>query len=299
MVTELKIGFIGFGEVARSISEGLGGQGHIKIFAYHYKGRNVSQAMLQTADKLGVMLMESEEQLANESDVIFNVTRADVAVDSAQKMLPFLTDAHLYIDLNSASPIIMQEMGELFNKKGKSFIDGVLMAPLPQTKHEVPILVSGKSAIKVADVLRPLGMNIEVIKGSPGTASSIKMIRSLFMKGFAALIIETFVAAKLSKDSYENVMESLKETLNTMSFDRLLDRFLTGTQQHAQRRVIEMEEAISYVSQLGMEPVMTKTTKELLQLISEKKKSANKDLNNTKDELFLFYKQVFHMEDNP
>ncbi|MGG0720284.1 DUF1932 domain-containing protein [Robertmurraya massiliosenegalensis] len=300
MKNDLKIGFIGFGEVARSISEGLSGQGHKKLFAYHYKGRNVSPTMLQVADKLGVVFMESQEQFANECDVIFNVTRADVAIESATRMLPYLTENHLYVDLNSASPIVMQEMGEIFDKKGKSFIDGVLMAPLPLTKHQVPILVSGKNAGRLVDVLHPLGMNIEVLKGSPGTASSIKMIRSLFMKGFAALLIETYVAAKLSGDGYENVMESLKETMNTMSFDRLLERFLTGTQQHAERRMIEMEEAISYVSQLGMEPVMTKTTKELLQLISEnKKKIENTVLNNTKDELFLFYKQVFHVEDSP
>jgi 3-hydroxyisobutyrate dehydrogenase-like beta-hydroxyacid dehydrogenase len=296
MDSHIKVGFIGFGEVATSISSGLREIGFSDLFAYHHQGLNVSDAISQKAKELGVQLMTSPERLAEQCDVILNVTRASAVKDTALTILPFLNNDHLYVDLNSCSPSLMKEIAYFYKNNEISFIDGVLMAPLPLTKHRVPIIVSGLGSHRLKEVLTPLEMNIEVMSDEPGDASSVKMVRSLFMKGLAALLIETFVAAKLSGEVYDKVVESMKKTMST-PFDTLLDRFLTGTIQHADRRVGEMDNAISFISENGMEPVMTKATRELIESISSKRKSSGFEIMSGEyDNILSFLKEVYRRE---
>ncbi|MEQ2525882.1 NAD(P)-dependent oxidoreductase [Robertmurraya yapensis] len=299
MKSEIRLGFIGFGEVAQSISAGLMEVGFGDLFAYHYRGLHVSTKLQEQAKELGVRLVGTQNELTKECNIIFNVTRTSVARDTAFGIMPFLTKEHLYVDLNSTSPLVKREIAEVFDKQGLVFIDGVLMAPLPLTKHRVPIIASGAGADRLAEILKPLEMNIEVIEGSPGTASSIKMIRSMFMKGLATLLIETFVAAKQSGDGYEKIMGSIRQTMDTTPFDTLMERFLTGTAKHSGRRIGEMESALSYVSESGMVPVMTKATNDLLQMISTAKDAQDSFLlPSNQDELYSFYKNVFTEEEN-
>jgi 3-hydroxyisobutyrate dehydrogenase-like beta-hydroxyacid dehydrogenase len=298
MKKSINIGFIGFGEVARSISEGLKGKKDIHLFAYHYKGLNVSPDIQEMANLLNVQLMATPLDLAKNSDVILNVTRSNAAEQSAYEILPYLTNDHIYIDLNSTSPNLMREISKKFAEKGKCFIDGVLLEPLPIKKHEAAIILSGINSEKAAFKLNLIGMNIEVLDNQAGTASSFKLVKSIFMKGLSALLIETFVAAKLSGGAYEKIMESIDHSLST-SFDKLLNRFLTGTVLHAPRRIIEMEDAHSFVSELGMEPVMTNSTIELLKKISASNNNYQSDsLGNLEESLYHYYKSLFIKSDS-
>jgi 3-hydroxyisobutyrate dehydrogenase-like beta-hydroxyacid dehydrogenase len=280
-------------KVARSISEGLKGKENIHLYAFHYKGLNVSPSMQEMAKMLNVQLVESPSELAKKSDVILNVTRSNVAKQSAFEVLPYLTENHMYIDLNSTSPNLMKEISDRFAEEEKCFIDGVLLEPLPIKKHEAAIMVSGVNAKKAAYALNAIGMNLEVLDDSPGSASSFKLVKSIFMKGLSALLIETFVAAKLSGDSYEKIMESINTSLS-IPLDKLLNRFLTGTVLHADRRVLEMEDANSFVTGLGIEPVMTNATIQLLKMISAINDNYEPDYcDNLDDRLFNYYKSVF------
>jgi len=297
MTNSLIIGFIGFGEVATSMSEGLRENSSVRLLAYHHKGLDVPAKLLNQANDLGVELVESSAKLAEECHVVLNVTKASAAKESALAILPILTKEHVYVDLNSCNPAIMNELGEMYTRKGVPFVDGALMAPLPQTKHRVPILLAGPGAEKAAERLTPLGMNLEVVSSESGAASSVKMIRSVFMKGLAALMIETYTSAKLCGDGYEKVMESMKRTLS-MPFENLLDRFLTGTIQHAGRRVGEMDNAIDFIHEMGLDPIMTKTTRDLLQNIALTKGLIGREgAIKEQDEIFAFYKDVYLKEE--
>ncbi|MFP7298260.1 DUF1932 domain-containing protein [Neobacillus niacini] len=298
MKKSINIGFIGFGEVARSISEGLKGKENIHLFVYHYKGLNVSSGMKEMAKLLNVQLMESPRDLAQKSDLILNVTRSNAAEQSAYEILLYLTKEQMYIDLNSTSPNLMREISKKFAEKGKCFIDGVLLEPLPIKKHEAAIILSGINAEKAALELNSIGMNIEVLDHQAGTASSFKLVKSIFMKGLAALLIETFVAAKLSGGAYEKIMESIDHSLS-IPFDKLFNRFLTGTILHAPRRINEMEDAHSFVSELGMEPVMTNSTIELLKRVSDSNTNYQSDsLGNLEESFYQYYKSLFIKSDN-
>jgi 3-hydroxyisobutyrate dehydrogenase-like beta-hydroxyacid dehydrogenase len=290
---KIKIGFIGFGEAATSICSGLKETGFGELFAYHYRSRDSSSAVSRKARGLGVQLVESAEELAKRCPIIINVTKSKAAQETAAEIFPFLNAAHIYADLNSCHPSLKKELASVFVQKEIPFIDGAIMAPVPFTKHRVPILASGSGAHALGNALKPLGMRVEVIDGPVGAASSVKMVRSLFMKGFAAVCLETFLAAKLSDEAFEKVIDSLKETFS-MPFDVMFERFLTGTIHHAKRRVQEMEDAVSFASELGMEPIMSKATCELLRTISNTNEALGKDgMHRHDDAIFSLLREAY------
>ena len=58
-----------------------------------------------------------------------------------------------------------------------------------------PALASGPGASAFAAALGPLGMPVEVVSEAPGDAATLKLLRSVFMKGLAAAAIESHRAA--------------------------------------------------------------------------------------------------------
>lgn len=297
MERSIKVGLIGFGEVARSISEGLKENEHVLLHAFHHKGIHVPSSMKETAYSLEVELTESLQKLAEKSDVILNVTRSNAAKQTAYEILPFLTVNHLYLDLNSTNPNLMREISEKFDEKRRVFIDGVLLEPLPIKKHQASIIISGFNAEKAASLLNSIGMNVEVLDDKPGSASSFKLVKSIFMKGLSALLIETYVAAKMSGNGSDKIMESIEQSLS-IPFEKLLNRFLNGTVLHAKRRILEMEDANSFAFELGMEPIMTNATINLLKKIAITNDHYQPgDWEKLDDALFHYYKEVFSQSD--
>src|SRR3546814_14190298 len=69
------------------------------------------------------------------------------------------------------------------------------MDTVPGRGHQVPMLLAGPAAAEAAERLAPLGMRVEVVGDTVGQASTIKMSRSVFMKGIEAILCESLVAA--------------------------------------------------------------------------------------------------------
>ncbi len=70
------------------------------------------------------------------------------------------------------------------------------MAPVHPKRHETPILLSGPEAEAALPVLTSLGMLPRVTGVRVGEASSIKMLRSVMIKGLEALTAEAMLAAR-------------------------------------------------------------------------------------------------------
>ena len=70
------------------------------------------------------------------------------------------------------------------------------MSPVHPARLAVPLLVSGPHAEARRRAARPIGFtNVGSSAGAVGRASSIKMIRSVMVKGIEALTAECFLAA--------------------------------------------------------------------------------------------------------
>ena len=79
---------------------------------------------------------------------------------------------------------------------GGRYVDVAIMAPVHPKLNHTPLLLAGEWAVEAADALRALDMRPEVAGDRVGDASSIKMIRSVMIKGLEALTAECMLAAR-------------------------------------------------------------------------------------------------------
>jgi 3-hydroxyisobutyrate dehydrogenase-like beta-hydroxyacid dehydrogenase len=146
------------------------------------------------------------------------------------------------------------------------FVDVALMTAVPGHGLRTPSFVSGSGAEWYAATLRPLGVPIEVVGERAGDASMRKLLRSVTMKGLAAIVIEALNAAERA-----GVAEWLWHDLvaEMESADAaLLERLVHGTGVHARRRVHEMEASAALLTSLGVDPLMTRATIESLRRVA-------------------------------
>ena len=102
-------------------------------------------------------------------------------------------------------------------------------------------------------------MPVEVVSAEPGDAATMKLLRSVFMKGLAAAAIESVEAAEAAGHA-----EWLRGELAAVIGEPLLERLLVGSRAHAARRVEEMEAAAELLRELGIEPRIATASAALL-----------------------------------
>lgn len=102
------------------------------------------------------------------------------------------------------------------------------------------------------------GGSVVVVGPEAGEAATRKLLRSVVMKGLAAILIEGMeAAARADKDGWfwGHVVDQLTDLDEPM-----LRRLLLDTAPHAKRRVEEMEAARVLLLELGVPPTMTTAT---------------------------------------
>jgi 3-hydroxyisobutyrate dehydrogenase len=107
----------------------------------------------------------------------------------------------------------------------------------------------------VALLLRPLGVDVEIADGGPGAAMAHKLLRSVLMKGLAAVVVEAVTAGRAA--GLESWIRG--QIANQLAGDgqAVIDRFLAGTAKHAVRRSKEMQDTANYLADLGVPAEMT------------------------------------------
>ena len=184
-------------------------------------------------------------------DVVLSVNSAKAALDAAEAALPGLRASGIYADANTAAPDLKRELAALAAEAGVGFADVALLGPIPARGLFAPVLVSGNAAQEFAGLFAPLGMPVEVVSDEAGDAAALKLVRSVFMKGLSAAVVESVQAAEaLGRAAW---LEREIEALIGRSF---LERALEGSRMHAVRRVEEMEAARDLLLELGVEPIV-------------------------------------------
>jgi 3-hydroxyisobutyrate dehydrogenase-like beta-hydroxyacid dehydrogenase len=198
------------------------------------------------------------------SDLVLSVNTAEAALEAAGSAQAALGADAVFADLNTASPTRKREIAEVVG--GERFADVALLGPVPARGIATPALASGPAARAFAEALEPLGMPVDVVSDRAGDAATLKLLRSVFMKGLAASAIESVRAAEAAGHD-----EWLKQQIAAVIGRPLLDRLLTGSQAHAARRVDEMEAASDVLRELGVEPRIADASAALLTELAEER----------------------------
>ncbi len=257
-----KLGIIGFGEVGYHMARGLKGEGLGWVVAFNNGNRNrppYSDAFREYAAGIGVVLTATVEELVRGSDIVLSTVVPTAALETAREASPYLTSAHLFVDLNSCSPEAKEQGRDLVLTRGTRYVDGAIMDRPVSDEHRACIFASGEGAEAFHDAMAGSGMNIRVISGRVGDAALLKMIYSIIAKGMQALLLESFETlyrAGLDPGVYDGLN-------NMVSQSGLLERagpIIAHTATHAGRRAGEMEFVGDTLLRLGVEPTMAMAT---------------------------------------
>lgn len=262
---QIRLGLLGFGEVGFGLALGLRNAGIHSVAAYQRPP--LSALTLERIRQSGISLLSSPADLAARADVIVAVTQGAESLDAAHSVAPYLHAAHCYADLASTTPKTKVVIGDVLAASGALYCDGAIEGSPLEHGHRLPIIVSGPGGEYFGEVLNPWGMNIRCVGTAIGKAAAIKGVRQILTKGHIALLIECAMAAELLGIS-DAVFESAAQWFDGAPFSVNANRLLRTTAVHARRRAEEADMAVAIERELGLEPVMSVATLDLLQRVA-------------------------------
>ncbi|MCJ8139886.1 NAD(P)-dependent oxidoreductase [Falsirhodobacter halotolerans] len=251
------IGFLGFGEASFNIADGLREEGFAGVHAYDAAWQTPpAQAMIaERAAQAQVALHPSAEALIRAVDIVICSISASAAVPVARQVAPLLRVGQIYVDLNSAGPDTKRAV-EALMPEGIPFVDVAIMGTVPGLRHKVPMLASGPGAAAFAAFGNAHGMGITALDGPTGMASASKMFRSIFMKGYVMLLLETVIAGR-AFGIEEDVLASIGQSIRTDDFRKTASDLMCRAVIHAERREHEMDEVVATLNSLGLDATMS------------------------------------------
>ncbi len=252
----MNIGFIGFGEAGSNIAMGLGEDGLTGLRASDIAKTDL---VISRAKEAGVDLIHDNAALARWADLIIVAVPTQNTDDVVDSVIDSLRPGQIYADITSSSSKAKQRMAERIEKTGALFADVALLGFVPGDKHRVPAAACGSGAKPFIDEMSRWGMKIKYLDGPVGAACAIKLTRSIFMKGIAALMYEMLQCA----DAYgvtDEVVSSVAYTMDKEPFEAAMKRLVCSTAVHAERRAHEMEGSIVMLEEAGLSSVMTRGT---------------------------------------
>ncbi|MGH9133892.1 MAG: DUF1932 domain-containing protein, partial [Ilumatobacteraceae bacterium] len=240
----------GLGEAGSLIAAGLAAAGQT-VLAF-------DPAEVGTPD--GVERCADPRAAVARADVVLSLTASADAPTALSQALDAIPAAAIYADLSTSAAELKRRLAGVAAERDLGFADVALMAVVPGNGLRTPALASGSAAYELEAVLAPLGMPIEAVGRQAGDAATRKLLRSVVIKGLTAVLIESMHAASaagFAEETWQNLVDQF-----TTADEMFLRRLVEGTGQHALRRLHEMEAAAELLADLGVEPVMTRSTVE-------------------------------------
>lgn len=273
-----KIALIGFGEAGQAFCKGWSGELSSMFSAYDIKSLNPDTVDLQQAiyTNSGIAGFKDIGACTAEASAIFSLVTADQALFAAESTAKFIPENGYYFDCNSCAPDTKKAASVIIANAGGRYVDVAVMAPVYPLMHKVPLLISGPDADDALVFLSKLGMSPEFAGEEIGRASSIKMIRSIMVKGLEALVAECVLSGR--KAGVENVvLETLEKSYPGFGWHKRASYMLERMMVHGPRRAAEMREVSLTVEQLGLDSSMSKATTKWQQKIGDLELAAGED----------------------
>ena len=206
----------------------------------------------------GVKRLDAPDAAIAGCSLVLAVTAASRAGDALTQVLGNLESGAIYADLSTGSPGMKEALAARAAGRTALFVDVALMAPVPGRGLAAPALASGSGAAQYAELLNARGGQVTVVGERAGQAAARKLLRSVVMKGLAALLIESAEAATRYGQG-EWFWNHLVDQLGSMD-ETLMERLLFATAIHTPRRLEEMEAARDLLTELGVPATMTSAT---------------------------------------
>jgi 3-hydroxyisobutyrate dehydrogenase-like beta-hydroxyacid dehydrogenase len=255
--TAMRFGFIGFGALAQAFAAGLRDGGAREIAAFSRTSGNpaATQARVERLLAAGVRSCSSVGDVVTGADVVVSAVPAVAAADVGERAAAQLAPGTLYVDPAPLAPSHKQALAERIGEAGGEYVDVAVLGTVNVDGHAVPMMAAGPGAARWAAVAGPYGFRVSVLDGPPGQASLVKLLRSVYMKGRDALIVEMLVAAR-RYGIEDTVVASIGGPAEQVPFPELATRVMGSLALYADRRSAELTAAAELVAQAGLEPLV-------------------------------------------
>lgn len=248
---------------------GLGEAGGIYATDLHARGVSVVgtdlhlaliPAFVERADDVG--------RAVDGADVVLSLVGAESSSAVLEQALPAMHPAAVFADMNTNGPGDKRRLADRAARSGIPFVDVAIMAPVPRARIDTPLLMSGAGVRLLAPLLDDLRIPATAVGDEPGAAARLKLLRSVFMKGLAAVVVESVEAAARFGEA-DWLIDQIASELGG-SGREVVEHLITGTRKHAVRREAEMEEARAFLRTLEAPHPMTDGTIETLRAIANR-----------------------------
>src|SRR5260370_11040596 len=204
------IALLGFGEAGSAIARGLaaedGWRGPSK------PGDNAPRRLIaidpaldkdargtalgKEARRLEVASDGSYTAALSEADLVICAVQGEHALDAATSAAPLLKKGAHYLDLCTVTGAMADEDRTAIEATGGRYVDAAVMGGFFKSGLKAKMLVAGGEAEAAVAWMNANGFDAKYLGSRPGSASSVKMVRSVLMKGLEALGVEALVTAE-------------------------------------------------------------------------------------------------------
>ena len=248
-----RVAILGFGALGQAFADGLRAGGS-EIAAWTRPPRDLG-AHRARLDATGATECSTLTAAVSGARVVIGAVPTGVAAEIAERAVPLLAPGALYVDPAPQAPEAKRRVADLVARIGASYADVAVIGTVAVDGHRVAMMASGDGAGEWAAFAAPSGFRVSVLDGPAGAASRVKLLRSVYMKGRDALILEMMVAAR-RHGLEETVVASIGGPAEQVSFEQLVDRVMRSVAQYAGRRAAELTTAAELVAETGLAPVV-------------------------------------------
>ncbi|MBQ5952077.1 MAG: NAD(P)-dependent oxidoreductase [Lachnospiraceae bacterium] len=235
-----EIAFIGLGDVGSRYSSGITKNHGAKTRGYDLKfGLEEFAEKENRCREAGVRLVSGTKEVVEDAPLVLAITTVGQAIETAEGAAKYLKPGQIYVDFNSAIPSVKAKVQEIIEATGADFCDACTMVSPIRDWERTKVVISGKRAPEVQEVLNSWGMNLTYLGPNIGQASAYKVLRSIYTKGLEAVLIEALSSA-YAYGIFDQVWDSIK-TMMAEDAETLYSRMVRTNVVHSKRRADEIE----------------------------------------------------------
>src|SRR5258708_6341604 len=263
------IALLGFGEAGSAIGGGLWTEGAWR--GASRPGDNAPRRVIaidtaldrdargtalgKEARRLDVAIEGRYTSALNDADLVICAVQGEHALEAAQSAAPLLKKGAHYLDLCTVTGRMSDEDRAPIEAAGGRYIDIAVMGGFFKSGIKAPMLVAGADVEPIVAWLNANGFEANVLGPKPGSASSVKMIRSVLIKGVEALGVEAYVTAE-RQGILKEVMGCMG-AVDQISVANFVAMLVQTHIVHAHRRWEELGLVAQTLRETGAEPLRT------------------------------------------
>jgi len=256
MTMPASVTLVGLGEVGQTFAEDLAAAGVRALRAYDIAFARPDSAQARAAGRLGIPACRTAAEAVEGAELVISAVTAAATVEAAAAVARTPLGGAFFLDLNSASPGAKQAAAREIEAAGGRYVEAAVMASVPPKRLRTPMLLGGPHAVSFMAVADALGLDARPFSDAVGGASSVKMCRSVMIKGMEALAMECLVAAR-HYGVEGHVLASLRDTFPNHDWGETARYMIGRSLQHGRRRAEEMREVAKTLAEAGVTPWMT------------------------------------------